>query len=572
MGEAGRGAIVAGGPEDDVEDDVVIQRIAVVAVVKPVVGAEMDFDVAGEFVVVADFDGGVAEVGAGFEVPPAGEDDLDGTGIGGLERLDALVVPDALDEAFADGERVVLAVGVAENGGGVDVGKGLPEQLIAEFAVSSCRHRLTGAIYCAEMRTRYAILFAVAWPAFAQDPAQDLVVRAIQKAMPAVVNVSTEQLVERYTRDPFEDLFRQFFREPREGAQSLGSGVIVDNDGWLVTNYHVIRRASRITVTLADGTQLEAKFVSGDERNDLALLKVDAKKPLECVELASETEPLLGETVITIGNPFGFDHTVTKGIISAKNRKWPPEDPKFDDILQTDAAINPGNSGGPLINTRGELVGINTAILSQAEGIGFAIPAKRVATLLCAWLSPEKRTRVWLGARFVRHAGQTVIGDVQAESPAAKAGLMAGSAVVSVDGQRFASVLQLQRYLLHKKAGDELKFEMPGGRAVGVKLTALPKLSAVELLAKKFGVTARAVENGLLIDEVEKGSPAGQVGLRRGFVITRVAGEDLESLERLGEQLADLKAGELVSLGLVINERRGAFMLHQTVSVTLKAR
>lgn len=424
------------------------------------------------------------------------------------------------------------------------------------------------------MKTRYTILLPLlgALSVFAQDPAQDPVVRAIQKAMPAVVNISTEQVMQRNTRDPFDDLFRQFFGVPREGGQSLGSGVIVDSDGWLVTNYHVVRRASRINVTLADGTQHEAKFVSGDERNDLALLKVDVKKPVEFVELASESEPLLGETVIAIGNPFGFDHTVTKGIISAKNRKWPPEDPKFDDILQTDAAINPGNSGGPLINTRGELVGINTAILSQAEGIGFAIPAKRVATLLGAWLSPEKRSRVWLGARFERRAGALVISEVQPDSPAAKAGLTASNVIAAVDGQKFANALQLQRYVLHKKAGDELKFELPERRIIAVKLTALPKISATDLFAKKFGLTVQPIEHGLMIAEVQKGSPAADVGLRRGHVITSVAGEELESLDRLGEQLADLKPGELVSLSIFISERRGGFTLQQTASVSLKAR
>ena len=194
---------------------------------------------------------------------------------------------------------------------------------------------------------------------------------------------------------------------PKRG-QSLGSGVIVDEDGWIVTNFHVVRRADKINVVLSDGSQYEARYVSGDEKNDLALLKIDAKKPLPYVEIAGDQEPLLGETVIAIGNPFGLDHTVTKGIISAKNRRYDAGDVTFEDILQTDAAINPGNSGGPLINTRAQLVGINMAILSQAEGIGFAIPARRVANMLAMWFSPEKRARLWLGLQFKRERGQDV--------------------------------------------------------------------------------------------------------------------------------------------------------------------
>jgi S1-C subfamily serine protease len=335
---------------------------------------------------------------------------------------------------------------------------------------------------------------------------------------------------------------------------------------------------------LTDGAQFEARLVSGDEKNDLALLKIEPKSPVPFIELASDREPMLGETVIAIGNPFGFDHTVTKGIISAKNRKWPPDDPKFEDVLQTDAAINPGNSGGPLINTRGELVGINTAILSQAEGIGFAIPAKRVAGLLSAWFSPEKRARLWLGLRFGREAGKLIASDVQADSPAAKAGIRPRDVIVAVNGEHFGDVLQLQRYLLHKKAGDELKFELAGRRVVIVKLAALLKRSAPELMLQKFGLQVQpltadlaaalgiSLVPGLLVSDVQQGSPAAEAGMRRGLVITHVAGEEVTESERLAEQLADVKAGETVRMAIFVSERRGGFMLQQTGSVALKAR
>ena len=193
-----------------------------------------------------------------------------------------------------------------------------------------------------------------------------------------------------------------------------------------------MQRATKIRVVMSDDTKHFAQYVSGDEKNDLALLKLEAKQPLPYVEIASDREVLLGETVIAVGNPFGLEHTVTKGIISAKNRKYTAGDLTFDDILQTDAAINPGNSGGPLINLRGQIVGINMAILTQAQGIGFAIPAKRVANLVATWFSPEKRARLWLGLRFASEDGKIAVADVQENSPAAKAGVLPHDQVLAV--------------------------------------------------------------------------------------------------------------------------------------------
>jgi S1-C subfamily serine protease len=446
------------------------------------------------------------------------------------------------------------------------------------------------------MKTRigFLLVLLVCANAAAQtlpDAARDPVVLAVQKVLPAVVNISTERLVQRQFSDPFEDFWRQFFgespRPQREGAQSLGSGVIVDEDGWIVSNWHVVRRATKIHVTLSDGSRYEARYVSGDEKNDLALLKFEPKQPVPCVEIAGTTEPLLGETVIAVGNPFGLEHTVTKGIISAKNRRYDARGSVFEDILQTDAAINPGNSGGPLINIRGELVGINMAILSQAEGIGFAIPAKRVAGLLSTWFSPEKRARVWLGLRFGREDNRVIVAEVQPESPAAKAGLRERDCIIALDGEKPGDTLRLLRRLIHAKPGQTLRFEIQrdgATRNIAVKLLALPKFSATELMQKKFGLQVQALTQeladalgisfvpGLLVSEVERGSPASEAGFRRGLVITHVAGEEVVSLDRLAEQLADIKAGDLVNMAVFISERRGNFTLQQTTSASLKAR
>ncbi len=423
------------------------------------------------------------------------------------------------------------------------------------------------------------------------DPRRDPVVMAVQQVVPAVVNISTERVVARVYSDPFDEMWRQFFGIPSrpqiEGGHSLGSGAIVDSRGWIVTNWHVVRRATKIKVGLNDGTTHEAQLVSSDENNDLALLKIERQEPLPHIEIATETEPMLGETVIAVGNPFGLDHTVTKGVISARNRKYEAGDVVFNDILQTDAAINPGNSGGPLVNIRGELVGINMAVLTQAQGIGFAIPARRVAGMLAMWFSPEKRLRLWLGLRFRAEGGRILVADVQKDSPAESAGLKVGDVVRAADGTTHRDVMRLMQALWNKKAGDVLKLDVERERknlTVSVKLAALPQLSVPDLMQKKFGLVVQPLTadlagalgysfaQGLLVSDVERKSPAEAAGFRRGIVITHIAGEEILAMDRLAEQLADIQAGDPVTMVLFVVTRRGNYAVQQTTSVTLKSR
>jgi serine protease Do len=448
------------------------------------------------------------------------------------------------------------------------------------------------------MNLRTGILTALLlWPAVAAratdapDPANDPVVQAVQRVLPAVVNISTERIIARPVVDPFEEFWREFFGSPRrrapEGVHSLGSGVIVDEDGWIVTNWHVVRRASKIHVVLVDGSRHEAQYVSGDEHNDLALLKIQTASPLPHVTIAGEREPLLGETVVAVGNPFGLEHTVTRGVISAKNREYTVGEVTFTDILQTDASINPGNSGGPLIDTRGRLVGINMAIHATGQGIGFAIPAQRVANLLAAWLSPEKIARVWLGLRYATEQGHILVADVQPGSPAERAGFKPRDRVVAIDGERFDDLLRMQRQLARRSPDQTVTFEIErDGRrqTVAVTLARLPKRSAPDLMRERFGLQIQPLTpdlaeamglrlaQGLIVADVEKGGPADEAGFGPGIVITHLSGQQIDSMDRLAERLADLRPGDVVSLVVFISERRGALTVQRTASVSLTAR
>jgi len=224
------------------------------------------------------------------------------------------------------------------------------------------------------------------------DPArQSLVVDAVAKLSPAVVNISASQLV--MQQSPFrsqndDPLFDQFFRDffdarPRQSTRtSLGSGFIVDTDGTILTNSHVILRGSKVRVTLVDGREFDAKLVGADADSDLAVLRIQAGQRLPTVTLGSSRDLLIGETVIAIGNPFGLSHTVTTGVVSAVGRSLHGEERTYTDFVQTDAAINPGNSGGPLTNIRGDVIGINAAIYGKGQGLGFAIPIDRAKRVL----------------------------------------------------------------------------------------------------------------------------------------------------------------------------------------------
>src|SRR5262245_59220074 len=300
-------------------------------------------------------------------------------------------------------------------------------------------------------------------------------VQIAKELKPAVVNVSTKR-VEGGTQtkspfgqgDPFEQFFKQFGEQPRRSVRSMGSGFIINATGQILTNNHVVDGATEISVKLSDGRELLAKVMGRDPKTDLALLKVEATG-LPTIPLGDSTALKVGEPVMAIGNPFGLEQTVTTGIVSATGRVI-GQGP-YDDFVQTDASINPGNSGGPLINARGQAIGINAAIFSQtggSVGIGFAIPSNQAKTVVTQLAETGKVSRSWLGVSIqslspelakgfgLGEAKGALVSSVTDESPAVKAGIKAGDIITEYDGKKVTRTEDLPRLVAETPAGREV--------------------------------------------------------------------------------------------------------------------
>lgn len=283
----------------------------------------------------------------------------------------------------------------------------------------------------------------------------------VEKVDKGVVNIQAVTLVRERFVDPFfEDYFFQFYGVPKERVRkqpSLGSGFVVDEEGYILTNYHVVDRASEVEVFFDDGkrTHVKAKIVGVDKKADVALLKVRPGPHLQPVPLANSDIVKVGESVVAIGNPFGLSHTVTAGIISAKNRVI-GQGP-YDNFLQTDASINPGNSGGPLFNAHGEVIGINTAINAAGQGLGFAIPINQAKKMLPDLKKHGRILRGWVGLLVVTiPEGGVFVDGIVLRSSAFKAGIKAGDRVLEVDGTKVTEKADVERALEDKRSGDAI--------------------------------------------------------------------------------------------------------------------
>ncbi|OQA23854.1 MAG: Periplasmic pH-dependent serine endoprotease DegQ precursor [Verrucomicrobia bacterium ADurb.Bin345] len=431
-----------------------------------------------------------------------------------------------------------------------------------------------------------------------KDVRRTPVVSAVQKALPSVVNIGTEKLVQvryadpsrRFRGDLFDEFFRDFFGGARPGYKmqnSLGSGVIVDPRGYILTNFHVIERASKIRVTLSDERGYDAVVLAGDEINDLALLKIEPEQPLSAASFAKDDDFMLGETVIVLGNPFGLAHTVTVGVLSATDREARYQgEVLYRDILQTDAAVNPGSSGGPLLNLDGELIGINVAIYREAQNIGFAVPVRRVRELAGAWLSPELTRRLSPGFGVESHGSELLVGKTgERTGVAAPASLLPGDRIVAVADRPVDSIFEYHRALLGYEEGASVPLTIvreSGTSVVQVALAALPKLSGAELGRDRLGLEFSAepptvrpggavLGQGLVVQSVVKDGVAAAAGLRPGMIVTQVNDTEIRTLDDVGHALRDARSGQKVVLGLLSVEESGTFILAQRSSVTLVA-
>lgn len=393
------------------------------------------------------------------------------------------------------------------------------------------------------------------------------VVDVFQNCKDAVVNISTTR-VQRFIRQG--SIFDEMFDLPRvreQRVQSVGSGFLIHESGFIVTNAHVVSRASDIRVIFADGREVEARRIAEDTEHDLAVLKIDTDKPLAHLKLGRSDDIMVGETVIAIGNPLGLQHTVTSGIVSALDRELRfSEDVSYKGIIQTDASINPGNSGGPLLNIDGELIGVNTAIRGDAQNIGFAIPVDRLWELLPGMLDIEKRERVRFGLKV--SGPQATILDVRSASPAARSGLKPGDRLVQFNGQPIRDGIDYYVHLLGESPGKPIKLvaERSGKRvSAEVPLEAIPLPDARELARKRLGITLaempvtlrRQLEEilprgGVLVTEVEPRSPAdsrvaGSAGrIQPDDILISLGGVRLENLSDAALVLEQLNSGDRI--------------------------
>lgn len=388
------------------------------------------------------------------------------------------------------------------------------------------------------------------------------VVEVFEKTRESVVNIAATQVVELEARfgwlEHFFDLPGQKTQPRRYERTHLGSGFILHADGYVVTNAHVVSRAARLKAIFVDGSEHEAEPVAIDESHDLAILKITDPGPFPALNLGRSDDLMIGETVVAIGNPLGYQHTVTTGIVSATDRRITfGENVTYENLIQTDASINRGNSGGPLLNVLGELIGINTAIRGDAQNIGFAIPADALRKLLPEMLSTEHRKRLQVGLRLGWRGRPHV---VEATGPAQEAGIQPGDEILNVDGSPIEQDLDFYIHLLNIDSSDTLTLKLErDGKIVTARLTPepIPIPDGAELLRHKFGLVVRPltaeqakqldVEGRLLITQVERGSPAARAGFAPGLIIFQIGKHFPANLDEVGLLLEKVRKGQEVT-------------------------
>jgi serine protease Do len=410
-------------------------------------------------------------------------------------------------------------------------------------------------------------------------------VEVAKKVQPAVVNITTEKTItmrpwDRFGEDffkgsPFEDFFRGFGFSPKEKGKeyrhkqrSGGSGVIVDKEGYILTNNHVIEGADKVKIRLNDGREFTATLKGQDSRTDLAVLHIKARD-LPVAALGDSDKLEVGEWAIAIGSPFGLEHTVTVGVISAKGRSGLGTG-TYEDFIQTDASINPGNSGGPLINIDGEVIGINAMIIQPGTGIGFAIPVNMAKQILSDLIKQGKVVRPWLGISAqdltpemvehfkVKEKEGVLVGQVYPGTGAEKAGLTPGDIIKSVDEKAVKNVSELVKEIQKKKVGQKVKLSLiRDGKGMTVEVTTTsmpdrPELSKEKEAEEKLGAKVQeltpqvalryrisGVKHGVVVLGVEDGSLADEIGLQEGDVILEINRKKIETIKDFEKAIKD---------------------------------
>jgi len=424
-----------------------------------------------------------------------------------------------------------------------------------------------------------------------------------ERLKPAVVNISTTMVVKQHPlsrgrrspfgeQDPFRDFWEKFFggEIPREfETKSLGSGVIINKEGYIVTNNHVVENAKEILVTLSTEKDFEAEVIGRDKKTDLALIKIEAKDDLPVAPLGDSDKLKVGEWVIAIGNPFGLAETVTTGIVSAKGRVIGAG--PYDDFIQTDASINPGNSGGPLFNFWGEVVGINTAIVATGHGIGFAIPINMAKEILPQLKEKGRVTRGWLGVGVQRVTSQlaksfdlkeekgALVSQVFKDTPADRAGIKQGDIILEFDGKEIEDFGDLPRTVASTPPEKTVKIKVfRNGNVLTLELTVAEMEEKTEVAKapseKPLGVTVQDITPeiarglgleevaGVVVTQVKPRSPAAEAGILRGDIIQEVNRKPVETVEAFGRAVEEAKDQESI-LFLI---RRGENSLFVSVS------
>jgi len=426
-----------------------------------------------------------------------------------------------------------------------------------------------------------------------------------KRLKPTVVNISTAKVItpqkrlkrpspSPYGTDPFEDFFERFFEEmpqrPRK-ERSLGSGFIISDQGYILTNNHVVAGATEIKVKLADGREFKGEIKGLDEKLDLALIKIEAKDHLPVAALGDSDAIQVGEWVMAIGNPFGLAQTVTAGIVSAKGRVIGSG--PYDDFIQTDASINPGNSGGPLFNVRGEVVGINTAIVAGGQGIGFATPVNMAKSIIPQLREKGRVTRGWLGVTIqpitpelaqsfgLSDEKGALVAEVVKESPAEKGGVKAGDIILDFDGKQIQEMNELPRLVAATPVGNKVRLTvLREGKQQ--KLTVLveqlkddTESSGQEVVTDRLGMTVRELTKelaaqigvketkGVVVVEVKPGGMAEEAGIMRGDIVREINGTKVTAVAEYDKALAAHKKGTVMRLFL----RRGDKSLYVALKV-----